>query len=189
MSKFFAARLPIKKTISLNQALMESIEEVGLRKTVKKLVDKIMDWEKVKDPVLRRSYKHLDVIFTVAELKMMVFHLISPYISIQVDEGDIAFLGGLPDGDEGEDDYGMGDFIGDHVPGADMGRDLGRAIENEGYFDWWWDANAELDDAFFDWVTETFDDPYEEEKYGDDLPEPSPPGDYNVPDSSDVAFA
>jgi len=183
--------LPSYRRIQLIADIQKRLKEKSLDDIITKLSDNITNFETQENILTKRMYRNLSLIFTLDEIKSILKERISQVLVLSYEITKTIEPLSI-DGDDVDkqnpDSYGLDDWAVDHLPGADAARDFGEAMDNDGYFDWWWDWNAELDDDFFDWIRETFDDPYNYEEYGDELPPPSEPGDYNVP-SKDVMYA
>lgn len=155
---FMFPPLPKTKFRLLQDYLLDQLDEKTIKELVDIVVAHICDPKQIENPVLKRLFKNLGTVLPRAELQKSVSKFLKQIVCPlpeKLTKTSFAFHGAQ-----------FWEFVG-------IGWSSGTAADQLGFSDWWYEWNAELDEAFFDWIDETFGSDGDGEM--GDYPEP-PPG-------------
>lgn len=125
----------------IQDIVMDELDDKSFEEYLDIVVSEIYDFNSIDNSVTKRLFKNMVNVMSKDEIRNSVSKFLSQFIDTKFyNNTNNAFVF-----DGGQIDR----FVG-------IGWAAGTAADQLGFSDWWWEWNAELDDAFFSWIAETF---------------------------------
>lgn len=138
---FMFPPLPTTKFRLIQDIVLDELDDKSFEEYLDIVLSEINNFDSIDHPVQKRLFKNLVAVLSKDELRKSVSKYLSQFVGTKIyEKPENPFIF-----DGGQFDRGVG-----------IGWAAGTAACQLGFCDWWWEWNKELDDAFFEWIDETF---------------------------------